>query len=321
MGIKNLMKLIQKYSPKSIKLKKISKYKNKIIGIDANLMIYKMIYAVRMNGYDIMKLDKSVTHIHTLLQKIIGFKKYNIYPIFVFDNVMPDIKSHTMKQRYEVAKKIKNKYINAKTEHEREKYYYMKSDITKYEFNDIIKLIEICGYPIIYAKMEADAQLAYMLNNGFIDYILSDDMDLLVFGANSILKNFTVSDKKYIQEINLNDILNDLDITYDQFIEMSILMGCDYCSKNDSIINIRIGPMISYKLIKKYINIKNLIKNKIIKNNNLYKITYDYFIDPPINKINKINKTNKLNKLKLKNYLKKFNYDDKYINNLISIIN
>ena len=49
MGIKNFMKITQKYSPKSIIYTKITDYKNKIMAIDANLMIYKMIFGIRKN--------------------------------------------------------------------------------------------------------------------------------------------------------------------------------------------------------------------------------------------------------------------------------
>ena len=55
MGVKNLMKIINKYSPQSVKLTNISDYKDKILGIDAHLLIYKMIksedYETGSNGW------------------------------------------------------------------------------------------------------------------------------------------------------------------------------------------------------------------------------------------------------------------------------
>ena len=61
MGIKNLMKLIRKYASESIKKTKIDEYKDKIIGIDTNLMLYKLIYGIRTNGYDIKNNNKNGT--------------------------------------------------------------------------------------------------------------------------------------------------------------------------------------------------------------------------------------------------------------------
>ena len=76
MGIKFLIKIIEKYSPEAITYTKINNYNNHILAIDANLLIYKMIYAIRKQGYDLKNGNKIVTHIHALLLKLFGFKKY-----------------------------------------------------------------------------------------------------------------------------------------------------------------------------------------------------------------------------------------------------
>ena len=89
MGVKNLMKLLEKKVPGSISYKKITDYKNKKFGVDANLLIYKIVFAIRKNGYDLKKGDIITTHIHGFLQKLIAFKKYNIKTIFVFDSYFP----------------------------------------------------------------------------------------------------------------------------------------------------------------------------------------------------------------------------------------
>ena len=307
MGIKNLMDLIKKYSPTSIKYKKISDYKNSKIGIDINLLIYKMIYAIRLNGYDIKNGNTIVTHIHTFLQKIKGLIKYNIKPIFVFDGEMPNFKENTLKQREQIGKQLQKKYYNATTEKDKKKYYYMKSKITDREVDDIITMIKIFGYPIIFSPYEADCQLAYLQKKGLIDYVASDDMDLLVFGSNILLKDFTISDKKYICEINLTRTLKNLNVSYKQLVEIAMLMGCDYCERI-------FGPIKSYKLIKEYRSIKNLIKKGIIKDNNYSEIK-DYFIDPPIKQTTTIKWTkNKSYVQELVGFLKKHHYDDKQIN-------
>jgi flap endonuclease-1 len=133
MGIKNLMKIIQKYAPNSIKYTKISDYKNKIIAIDGNLMLYKNIFAIRLNGYDLKNDEIVVTHLHSLLLKFQGFVRYNIIPVFVFDGMPPKIKENTMKQRTEFQNFMKMKYYKAVTQDEKKKYYFMKSDIKKYK--------------------------------------------------------------------------------------------------------------------------------------------------------------------------------------------
>ena len=63
--------------------------------------------------------------------------------------------------------------------------------------------------------------------------------------------NLSKSDK--ISKINLEVLLKELNLNYDQFVDVCILCGCDY---TDSIPGI--GPMKSYDLIQKYKQIENI---------------------------------------------------------------
>ena len=63
--------------------------------------------------------------------------------------------------------------------------------------------------------------------------------------------------RKYIISIfNYEKMIEDLNLTHDQFIEFCILCGCDYC---DSIP--KVGNITALKLIKKFGNIEEIIKN------------------------------------------------------------
>lgn len=316
MGIKNLIKVIQKYAPEAIKITSIENYKNTVIGIDANLMIYKMIYAIRLNGYDIKNGQTSVTHIHALLLKMIGFSKYNITPVFVFDSMPPSIKNDTLQKRTDFKNFMRIKYYKAVTQDEKKKYYFAKSDITLEEIEECMKIIELFGYTVVESKEEADSELAYLMKHKKIDYIATDDMDILVFGGKKILKNFTISSKKKIQEIDLDIFLKKSNLTMDQLIELSILLGCDYCP------NIKgIGPIKSYKYITEYKNIKTISQKTDIVIPSVYQTAYDYFKNHPVND-NQI-KVNKkaINKKGLDIFLIDKGYDKEYIEKLYKKLN
>jgi len=90
-----------------------------------------------------------------------------------------------------------------------------------------------------------------MSKNNLVDYILSEDMDILTFGSKNILKNFG---KKNMFIINLQEILDEGNISMHQFIEICILLGCDYLDTIPSI-----GEKKSWNLIKKYNSICNII--------------------------------------------------------------
>ncbi len=316
MGVNNLMNLIKTYAPKAIKYKNISDYKNKTLGIDANLMLYKIVMAIRRGGQDIKKGDVVTTHIHGLLQKIIGLRKYNITPVFVFDSSFPDIKKETLKKRKRVREGYKKKYDDAmimNLQDEKKKYFYLQSDITDKEIKDVRNLIKIFGYQIIDSKEEADSELAALSKKGVIDGVITDDLDILLFGGKNILKMFSIDKKKQIQEVDLDVLLKELDITQKQLIDIGIITGCDYCTKVKGI-----GPIKAYKLIKEYKSLDNLKKRKIIGLDFDHRIVRDYFINPPINK-QKILKYKKarLDAYRLTKYLESFGYTLDDINKLL----
>lgn len=316
MGIKNFIKLINKYSPSAITNTNILKYKNKILGIDANLMIHKMVNAIRLNGYDIKNGDIIVTHIHTLLLKLIGFVKYNITPVFVFDGLAPFIKNAVLDKRKILQQNMEKKYDEAKTDEEKKKYY-LRYGITDKEMDECKQLISLFNYTVIDAVEEADSQLVELLNCNKIDYIVTDDMDILVFGGRNILKNFSVSLGKTIQEINLDQFKLDTNLTQNMIIDISILIGCDYCA---SIFGL--GPIKSYKLIKKYGTIENIIKNSHIEINMNYKFTRGYFLSPNVIKCVNLEKWKtfkKCDKKLVDNFFKDKGFDKEYITKVYNI--
>ena len=108
-----------------------------------------------------------------------------------------------------------------------------------------------------------DSQCAYLSKNNIVDAIASEDMDLLTFGTKILLRNIN---KKDIVEIKLENILLECEITQDQFIDLCILMGCDYCPTIDGI-----GMHTAYKLIKQHGTIENIINNDRIKKKHIFR--------------------------------------------------
>jgi flap endonuclease-1 len=83
-------------------------------------------------------------------------------------------------------------------------------------------------------------------------------MDTLTFGSPILLRHLTYSEarKMPISEINLEDTLKGLGMTMDQFIDLCILLGCDYC---DSIKGI--GPQKAIKYLQEYGSLERVIES------------------------------------------------------------
>jgi len=105
------------------------------------------------------------------------------------------------------------------------------------------------GIPYIDAVEEADSELSNLCKNNLVYAVLTEDMDILTFGSPRIIRNLTTSKKEPL-EIDLETVLSKLDLTYEQFIEVCVLFGCDYCSNVSDI-----KPNIIYKT---YYKTKNL---------------------------------------------------------------
>jgi flap endonuclease-1 len=287
MGIKKLLKFLNSYD-NIINNKDISDYRDKKIAIDISLLIYQIIIGIKNTGSDITNnKGESVTHILGLFNKIIYLLKNHIIPIFIFDGKPSYLKNQTLYER----KKLKKLYINKlkETTNENQKIKYLKKTVTvtKKELDECKELLELMGIPYINAPEEADSQCAYMAKEGLVDAVYTDDMDILTFGSPIIIKNLISLKNKPI-EINLNNILQKLNLSYDEFIDFCILLGCDY---SNGISNIDQKIIYEYYLRNK--NIQNTLIN--LKENNFnvpillnYEEIKNYYKKAPFIEIEKI---------------------------------
>lgn len=86
----------------------------------------------------------------------------------------------------------------------------------------------------------------------------SEDMDTLTFGTPIIYRHLTFSEarKTPISEINLEKALEGLEMNMSQFIELCILLGCDYLEPIKGI-----GPKSALKLIREHGTLGEVLKH------------------------------------------------------------
>lgn len=97
------------------------------------------------------------------------------------------------------------------------------------------KLIEVLkqhNYKYIVAPYEADAQLAYLSRQNLVDIIITEDSDLLAFGAKKILYKLDFIKLNGI-EICLDNIKSTINtgfsyFTHNMFLTTCVMAGCDY---------------------------------------------------------------------------------------------
>jgi flap endonuclease-1 len=267
MGIPRLMKLIQAHAPSAITTKQIKDYRGKRLAIDIMLMLYKSSIAIRNNGYDLTRSDGEVTsHIHSIFYNTRAMLKNGIIPTYVFDGKSPLIKRETLKQRKNRKDKAVNELKRISKEETPDKEKQIKQfkrtfEVTSSMIYNTKKLLSYLGIPYIQSPGEADSQSSALAmdKNTLIYGVVSEDMDHLPFGSPFLLRNF--SHKKDIMEISLKEILRNFNLTHDEFIDLCILVGTEYC------ITIKgLGHETAYSEYKKFKNIPKLIKHLQIIN-------------------------------------------------------
>jgi len=258
MGIKNLKKIIDKYALPCITIKKFEDYENKTIAIDTSLVLFKYITAMRKSGKDLVTKDGLVTsHLHGLVFLISKLISHKITPVFVFDGKAPDFKKNTLSKRYDNRKAAEDKLQDLDSLSAEEKImYFIKT--TKLS-GDIIKstklLLTTLGIPFVDSPEEADAQMVCLLKKNLVYAVATEDMDLLTFGADRLLKNFFSTKENNILEINRDKMLKELKLTGNQFIDLTILLGCDYLPTLD-----RIGYVKSYTYLTQYKSLDKILE-------------------------------------------------------------
>jgi len=291
MGIKGLTQLIGDNAPEAIVDRPISSYFNRKIAIDASMALYAFLIAVRADNHLFLtnKNGETTSHLVGLWGRTLKFLKYDIIPIYVFDGEPPELKRDELKIRESNKQKAEKAFQEAKEIGDSEainKYSKRNVRVTRKQINEAKRLLELMGIPFIEAPCEAEAQCAELVKTGKVWAVGSEDMDTLTCGAPILLRNLNYSEAmskvKPIREIHLEKVLEGMKIDMNQFIDLCILSGCDYCEKIRGI-----GPKRAFSLIKKHGNIEKILESLDTKKHPVpdyfpYREIRDYFINPPV---------------------------------------
>jgi len=104
-------------------------------------------------------------------------------------------------------------------------------EITPHHAHCLIQTLKRLNIDYYVAPYEADAQLAFLCKEGYADFVITEDSDLLAFGVPRCLFKFNF-DQTGI-EINMANLTKCSDMSFDGFdgdlfLTTCILAGCDY---------------------------------------------------------------------------------------------
>lgn len=172
-----------------------------------------------------------------------------------------------MKKEQEMKRaRVRKAYLERAQEHElsgnRTAAYdcYQKAvDITPQIAFQLVKVLQQEHIDYIVAPYEADAQLAFLSLNGYVDLVITEDSDLIPFGCMKVLFKMDKSGRGV--EFQYEDLAKNRDLDFTSYskqmlLEMCILSGCDYLPSLPGM-----GVKRAHGLMRRFRNYRKVIKH------------------------------------------------------------
>ncbi|XP_029929441.1 probable flap endonuclease 1 homolog [Myripristis murdjan] len=230
MGITKLADLIREDAPGAVSHKDISDYAGKVIALDASIVLNQFRAAVPSLGF--------LSPLTGVFFRTLTFLEHDIKPVFVFDGKPPWEKRAVLEKRAEAAGWRSPNH----------------SGTASSQTKDCLHLLKLLGVPIIQAPGEGEALCAQLVRDGTVDAVASEDMDTLPFGGNVLIRQLNAKKDSDVIEYSLPKLLGILKISHEEFVDLCILLGCDFCDKIAGL-----GPKRALSLIREHRTIENVV--------------------------------------------------------------
>jgi len=258
MGIQYLNSYIkQNTNEESINKINLSRLYGKVIAVDTSIYLYRFL--------------ADETLLENMYIMISLFKSYNITPIFIFDGKPPVEKLELLKLRNnnKITSEKQYNYIREtlKTEKSLEKCEELYENmlilkkkfirLKRSDFINVQELMDAYGVTYIEATGEADELCAKLVQKKIAYACLSEDMDLFLYGCPRVLRYLSLINETVVIYY-LDNILNNLKLSFKEFKEICVVSGTDYNLNNNNL----------YETLKYF---------KLYKNSNNYNISTDFY--------------------------------------------
>jgi 5'-3' exonuclease len=227
MGVRYLNKFLYDHCPRGMQYVTFEQLRGSTVVVDISIYMYRF-----------KAMDELLSLIQTMLQ---DFITYNIQGIFIFDGKPKQNKQQELVFRKEQKEKAWQQYKKMIDDNSTNssRLELLKKQCTKVNITDVAnvkQLMDNIGAKYTVAPFEADEVCAKLSIEKKI-YCMSDDMDMLVYGCNRVLRNVNFTTKTATL-YKLDDILDYLQLSYEDFKRLCIVSGTDYYKFNKNINNI-----------------------------------------------------------------------------------
>ena len=205
-------------------------FAGKKLAIDAFAWLHKAAFTCAYELAMGMPTDK---YVHYIMQRVEMMRSLDVTPLLVFDGMSMPAKKVTNDQRSQMRSQHIARGQALAHEGNRtaatdafQKGISIRSDMIR----RTQRALREAGVEFIVAPYEADVQMAYMNREGLVDGVVTEDSDLVVYGAKRILFKM---DKHGAAQLYCESSRGSIDspsmrgFTNEDFVYMCILAGCD----------------------------------------------------------------------------------------------
>ncbi|KAK0203660.1 PIN domain-like protein [Desarmillaria ectypa] len=215
MGISGLLPAL-----KSIQtVKHLSEFSGKTVAIDAYAWLHRGVYSC---ATELATGTQTSKYVRYVMERIRILRQHNIEPYVVFDGGPLPAKQGTEVTRKQKREEnlARGKALADEGKHTQAREFYVKCvDVTPQMAFQVIKALRAENIKYTVAPYEADAQMAYLERTGYVDAVVTEDSDMLVFGCKNVLFKF---------DAVANTVVSVSRSDFASFRAMAILSGCDY---------------------------------------------------------------------------------------------
>lgn len=232
MGVKLLNTLFKNLNTDGINLIGLQQLQKKRIVVDASIYMFRFAATDNLLG-NFYLLCSTLRH-------------YDIHSLFIFDGpTRSEDKKKTLLDRKKMKKIYKEEYKELSLKYKANPSNIIKKDLhtlklkcATFSKDDLINVKELLSsYGIMYREAEGESDnlcaALVLANKAFA--CLTEDTDLFVYGCPRVLKYMSTANHT-VMLYKLDNILESLNLTYDEFKELCYISGTDYNMPNTNTI-------------------------------------------------------------------------------------
>jgi flap endonuclease-1 len=251
-----------------------------VVAVDAHNWLYRYLTTTVKFTRDSVYTTadgEEVANLVGVVQGLPKFFEHDLVPVFVFDGGVTDLKDEEVARRREQREDAEERLEAARERGDAVEAARLEARTQR--LTPVIQettrgLLERLDVPVVEAPAEGEAQASYMARVGDVDYVGSEDYDTLLFGAPRTLRGLT--SKGNPELMDLDATLEHHGITYEQLVDVAILIGTDFNPGIDGV-----GPKTALSAVREHGDLRGVLEARGLHVDHADRIR-ELFLDPPV---------------------------------------